>query len=138
MEVLLRLQNCKLTFKTKTMKKVALLISLFTLVLAFSVTTVSAQKVTSAEKSKTEKCCSKSETGAAKATDDKAGCSKADKKACSSKSDSKCCSKSETGAAKATDDKAGCAKSCGDKKAGCAKSCSKGEAKTEEVPVPKK
>ena len=90
------------------MKKIALLITLFTIVLAFTVTSVSAQKVTSATKATTEKaCCAKD---AAKA-DAKAGCSKeAAKMDCA-----KTCSKSE-------------AKACG----------AKGEAKTESMPVPKK
>lgn len=99
------------------MKKVALVISLFAIIFAFTVNTVSAQKVTSAEKAKTEKVSSSKEAGApAKA----------------------CCSKSEAKGAcsKEGEAKSGCAKSCaGAEGKSC---CKKGEAKTEATPVPKK
>jgi len=97
------------------MKKVALVISLFAFIFAVTVSTASAQKVTSAEKAKTEQvsketpaksCCSKSEAKAA-------GCA------------------SKEGEAKAS----GCAKTCSKSEA---KACeSKGEAKAEAAPVPK-
>lgn len=95
------------------MKKVVLVISLFAFIFALSVSTVSAQKVTSAEKAKTEKVCKD-----------------APAKSCCAKSEAKtaaCASKE--GEAKS------CAKSCSKAEA---KSCNKGEAKTEAAPVPKK
>ena len=98
------------------MKKVALVISLIALVFAFTVNSVSAQKVTSAEKSKTEKSCSKD----------------APAKACCAKSEAK----TAACAAKEGEAKAGCAKSCS--KAEAKSCCKKGEAKVEAVPVPKK
>jgi hypothetical protein len=100
------------------MKKVALVISLFALIFAFTVNTASAQKVTSADKAKTEKVSS-TETPA------KACCASASAKtaACSSSTEAK---------AKTS----GCAKTCTPEEA---KNCSKkGDAKTDVVPVPKK
>lgn len=99
------------------MKKIALVISLFAIIFAFTVNTVSAQKVTTAEKSKTEKsCCAKSDTKtAACASDVKAGCAKS----------------GTSGEAKS-----GCAKTCS--KAEAKSCCNKGEVKAGEVPVPKK
>ena len=96
------------------MKKVALVISLFTLIFAFTVSTASAQKVTSAEKAKTEKVST-------------------------SKDAKSCCSKSEakSSAACTSAEKSGCAKSCSGS-AASKSCCSKGEAKAEATPVPKK
>ena len=95
------------------MKKVALVISLFAFIFAITVSTASAQKVTSAEKAKTEQVSK--ETPA---------------KACCAKSEAK-----SAGCAKEGEAKAGCAKSCSKAEAkGC---CAKGEAKTEAAPVPK-
>lgn len=97
------------------MKKAALVISLFTLIFAFTVTTASAQKVTSAEKAKTEKVSTSNDAPA------KACCSSTAAKAASCTSEAKA---------------SGCAKSCSGTAA--AKSCcNKGEAKAEVAPVPK-
>jgi len=98
------------------MKKVALVISLFALIFAFTVNTASAQKVTSADKAKTENVSTGKEVPA------KACCASAAAKtaACS-------------GEAKSTT--TGCSKSCSKADA---KNCNKGEAKTEVAPVPKK
>lgn len=109
------------------MKKFAMLVSLMTLVFAFTVTTVSAQKVTSNEKATTEKVSSDKGTPAAKAccSDKKAGCS--DKKTSSAKA---CCSDKSSSA------KSGCSKTCTPaEKAACTK---EGHANTEAAPVPKK
>lgn len=106
------------------MKKVALVISLFAFIFAFTVNTASAQKVTSAEKAKTEKVCTSKDTPA---------------KACCSKTAAQSSASATTGDAKASD----CAKTCSKAEAkSCskaeAKSCSKKcEAKTEDAPVPK-
>jgi hypothetical protein len=97
-----------------SMKKVALVISLFAFLFAITVSTASAQKVTSAEKSKTEQVSK--ETPA---------------KSCCAKSEAKSAGCAKEGEAKAT----GCSKTCSKAEA---KSCSnKGEAKTEATPVPK-
>jgi hypothetical protein len=99
------------------MKKVALVISLFALIFAFTVNTASAQKVTSADKAKTEKVSS-TETPA------KACCASASAKTAA-------CSSSTTEAKPS-----GCSKTCSPEEA---KNCSKkGDAKAEVVPVPKK
>jgi hypothetical protein len=100
-----------------SMKKVALVISLFTLIFAFTVSTASAQKVTSASKASTEKVSTSKDAPA---------------KSCCTKSDSKtsaACAKE--GEAKSS----GCSKSCSKAEM---KNCNKGEAKTETAPVPKK
>lgn len=103
------------------MKKFAMIVSLMTLVLAFTVTTASAQKVTGTEKATTEKVSSDKAAPAAKA----ACCS--DKKTASAKG---CCS-DKAGAAKS-----GCSKTCTPaEKAACTK---EGHANTEAAPVPKK
>ncbi|MEI6060009.1 MAG: hypothetical protein WCR72_04840 [Bacteroidota bacterium] len=98
------------------MKKVALVISLFAIIFAFTLNTVSAQKVTSAEKAKTEKVSSSKES----TTPAKACCSKGEAK---------------SGACAKEGEKAGCSKSC--TKAEGKSCCKKGEAKTETAPVPK-
>jgi len=98
------------------MKKTALVISLFTLIFAFTVSTASAQKVTSAEKAKTEK------VSTSKATPAKVTCAKSEAQT--------------TATAKAGDAKAaGCSKPCS--KAVVKSCCNKGEAKTGDAPVPK-
>lgn len=98
------------------MRKIAFLISMVAIVLAFTVTSASAQKVTSADKATTEK------VGAGKDVP-------AHAKACCAKSEGK------AGCAKEGEAK-GCAKTCSKAKA---KACgNKVEGKTEEVPVPKK
>ena len=90
------------------MKRLALLFSMFTLVFAFTVTTVSAQKVTGNDKPSVEKSDAKT----------KACC--AEKKSC-------CSQKSASSS---------CSKKCGDaQKSECVK---QKETKTDEVPVPKK
>lgn len=92
------------------MKKVALLISLFTLVFAFTVTTVSAQKATGAQKATTEKSCEKKD----------AKCSHEMKACCAKEAAAK-----------------GCAKTCSEaEKAACQKEKAQAGA-TEAVPVPK-
>ena len=96
------------------MKKAALVISLFTLIFAFTVTTASAQKVTSADKAKTEKVSTSNDAPA------KACCSSTAAKTATSSTDVKA---------------AGCAKPCSSSAA--KSSCNKGEAKAEVVPVPK-
>jgi len=98
------------------MKKVALVISLFAIIFAFTVNTVSAQKVTSAEKAKTEKVSSSKEAAAPA----KACCSKTEAKTAA------CSSEAKT---------SGCAKTC--TKAEAKSCCNKGEAKAEVAPVPK-
>jgi len=100
------------------MRKIAFLISMVAIVLAFTVTSVSAQKVTSAPKATTEKVS----TGQDAPTHAKSCCAKSEAKAgCAKEGEAKGCAK-------------GCAKSCSK-----AKACTgKGEAKAEEVPVPKK
>jgi hypothetical protein len=114
------------------MKKVALVISLFALIFAFTVSTVSAQKVTSAEKAKTEKVV-KTKGNHAKSCASKSA-------ACTSKEGEHkaCCNKSAaTGVAPAAEGeaKSGCSKSCSKAEGkGC---CKKGEAKTDVAPVPK-
>jgi len=96
------------------MKKIAIVISLFAFIFAFSVNTASAQKVTTADKAKTENVS----TGKA-----------APAKAC-------CASSTSKTAAASTDAKSsGCAKTCS--KAEGKSCCNKGEAKTEVAPVPK-
>ena len=98
------------------MKKVALVISLFTFIFAFTVNTASAQKVTSADKAKTETVSTK----------------EAPAKACCASSAAKTAACSTT----TTEAKAsGCAKSCSGAEAKSC--CKKGEAKAEVAPVPK-
>jgi len=96
------------------MKKVALVISMFAIIFAFTLNTVSAQKVTSAEKAKTENVSTK----------------EAPAKACCSKSEAK------TAACSSEAKSSGCAKSCS--KSEAKSCCNKGEAKAEATPVPKK
>ena len=77
------------------MKKSALLISLFTLIFAFTVSTASAQKVTSAKDAPAKSCCAKADAkstaACAKSGDASASagcsktCSKAEAKSCSNK-----------------------------------------------------
>jgi hypothetical protein len=106
------------------MKKIAMIVSLVSLVLAFTVTTVSAQKVTGAQKATTEKVSTEKSAPGAKAccADKKGGEMKAtsgEKKACCSDKGSK----------------SGCSKSCSEKeKAACKHD---GHEKTEAAPVPK-
>jgi len=97
------------------MKKVALVISLFALIFAFTVNTASAQKVTSADKAKTENVSTSKEAPA------KACCSSSAAKTSASTSDAK---------------PSGCAKTCTSAEAKSC--CNKGEAKAEVAPVPKK
>jgi hypothetical protein len=107
------------------MKKIALVISLFAIIFAFTVNTVSAQKVTSADKVKTEK------SSVSKESHGKSCCSKSEAKS------SGCAKDAKSGAcAKEGEAKSGCAKSCS--KAEGKSCCNKGEAKTEVAPVPKK
>jgi len=104
------------------MKKIAMIVSLMTLVLAFAVTSVSAQKVTPTQKATTEKVSSDKAAPAAKACCAEKKCSSAAKA---------CCSDKHSGAAA----KSGCSKTCTPaEKAACGK---EGKAKTETVPVPK-
>jgi hypothetical protein len=99
------------------MKKVALVISLFALIFAFTVNTASAQKVTSADKAKTETVTTKEAPA---------------KSCCASSAAKTAACTSTTTEAKAS----GCAKTCSPEEA---KNCSKkGDAKAEVVPVPKK
>jgi len=103
------------------MKKIAMIVSLMTLVIAFTISTASAQKVTGDQKATTEKVSSDKGAPAAK------GCC-SDKKTATSKG---CCSDKKTTAAKS-----GCSKPCTPaEKAACAK---EGHAHTEAAPVPKK
>lgn len=93
------------------MKRLALLFSIFSLVFAFTVTTVSAQKATGSQKPATEKSACKSQAG--------------DHKACSGDHKACCSDKAKS---------ASCSQKCGDaNKAGCAK-----DKPADEVPVPKK
>jgi hypothetical protein len=106
------------------MKKFAMIVSLMTLVLAFTVTTVSAQKATGVQKTTTEKVSTVKTPNSAKA----------------------CCADKKSGEMKSCtgEKKACCAEKGG--KAGCSKSCSKeekaackheGHEKMEAAPVPK-
>lgn len=100
------------------MKKIAMIISLMTLVFAFTITTVSAQKATGTQKATTEKVSSDKGAPAAKAC-----C--ADKQAKAKA----CCADKE---------KSGCSKSCTPaEKAACKHEEKEGKEKTEAVPVPK-
>ena len=96
------------------MKKVALVISMFALIFAFTVSTASAQSVTSADKTKTTAASTSKE---------------APGKSC-------CSSSAAKTTASSSDSKSGCAKSCS--KSEGKSCCNKGEAKTETAPVPKK
>lgn len=98
------------------MKKVALVISLFAFIFAFTVSTASAQKVTSAQKAKTEKVCSGTEVPA---------------KTCCASSTVKTATCSKAEEAKT----AGCSKTCS--KAEGKSCCNKGVVKTDATPVPK-
>lgn len=110
------------------MKKVAILFSMITLVLAFTATTVSAQKAVP-QKSSSESV-------------DKAKCSDAQKAACTKDAGAKACCSKEEAASKSCCAKDGAARS-GEKS--CSKTCTpaekaacgKHEGATEAVPVPK-
>ncbi len=103
-------------FKFITMKKIAFVISLVALVFAFTVNTASAQKVTSADKAKTETVSTSKDAPA---------------KSCCSKSAATSSASASTVDAKAS----GCAKTCS--KAEAKSCCNKGTAKTDVTPVPK-
>ncbi|NVO19990.1 MAG: hypothetical protein HXX13_09835 [Bacteroidetes bacterium] len=102
------------------MKKIAMILSLVTLVLAFTVSTVSAQKATGTQKATTEKVSTEKSAPAAKAccADKKAG----EKKAC-------CADKGG---------KAGCSKSCSEKEKAACKHEKEAKTTPEAAPVPKK
>jgi hypothetical protein len=100
------------------MKKIAFVISMIAIVLAFTVNSASAQKATDNQKATTEKVTKASDTKTTTTApaecphhkEAKAGCAK-------------------------EGEKANCSKTCSKAKSGC---CKKGEAKKEEAPVPKK
>jgi len=115
------------------MKKIAMIASLMAIVFAFSITTLSAQVVTSEQKVTTEKVSIEKDKDNPSA---KAACSdkKASSKACCSdkKASSKgCCSDKKASA------KSGCSKTCTSAEKAACKKEGHAHTQTEAAPVPK-
>lgn len=117
------------------MKKLVCLFSAFAIAFMMTAVSVSAQKVTPADKSATTKVAVDKEAAPAKT------CNHNEKKCCADKEKmSKECSKdhmkscSESKAGPSDGSKEGCSKSCSKS---CSKKCNHSEAPKEEVPVPK-